>query len=140
MKYYIAPVLAFLGMVGWFALCIFLFNCSNQKNMDYELQKEETKKGNPIASNRFRWQTYTKATDDACESEWASTKDEAVRLAARDLIRQFEKFKKDDLIVKIFNEMNYKSKPTIITLDDAYKIQNNSFHSQSRLLRGKGQN
>ena len=36
--------------------------------MTYELDTEETKKGNPIASMRFRWQTYTKDTDEPMES------------------------------------------------------------------------
>lgn len=84
-----------------------------------EPDKEETKKGNPIAQNRFRWQTWTKDTDEPMESEWAQSKSEAVRLAEKYLIKQFEKFGKDDMIVKVFNEMNYKQKPTIITLESA---------------------
>lgn len=92
---------------------------------DYQLEKEETRKGNPIASNRFRWQTYTKDTDEPMESEWEQFKWDAIRHAAKYLIRQFNKFGKDDMNVKVFNEMNYKSKPTVITLQDAYKIVSN---------------
>jgi hypothetical protein len=82
----------------------------------------EIVKGNPIASMRFRWQTYSKDTDEPLESEWAQFKSDAIKCASRYLIRQFNKFQKDDMIVKVFNEMNYKQKPTIITLADAYKI------------------
>jgi hypothetical protein len=83
---------------------------------------EEIKKGNPIATMRFRWQTFTKDTDEPMESEWEQFKADAIKLAARDLVRNFNKWGKDDMVVKIFNEMNYKSKPTVITLQDAYKI------------------
>ncbi|MGI8600287.1 MAG: hypothetical protein ACR2KB_13630, partial [Chitinophagaceae bacterium] len=85
-------------------------------------QTEETKKGNPIATMRFRWQTYTKDTDEPLESDWSKLKYDAIRCAAKYLIRQFNKFKKDDMVVKVFNEMNYKEKPTVITLQNAYKI------------------
>lgn len=91
-----------------------------------KIDEDAPKKGNPIASMRFRWQTYTNDAEDyPLESEWAQTKYEAIRLSARYLIREFEKFKKDDMVVKIFNEMNYKQKPTVITLTDAYKIVSN---------------
>lgn len=86
------------------------------------METEEIKKGNPIATMRFRWQTFTKDTDEPMESEWEQFKADAIRLAARDLIRNFNKWGKDDMVVKVFNEMNYKSKPTVITLQDAYKI------------------
>jgi hypothetical protein len=89
--------------------------------LDWSLEEDKPKKGNPLAQNRFRWQTWSKDTDEPLESEWSQTKAEAVRLSSRYLIRQFEKFGKDDMVVKIFNEMNYKSKPTIITLEEAYK-------------------
>lgn len=82
----------------------------------------DIKKGNPIASNRFRWQTYIKVTDEPMESEWDATKEDAKIHAAKYLIKQFDKFKVDDMVVKIFNEMNYKEKPIIITLEDAYEI------------------
>lgn len=93
---------------------------------DYEIETEEIKRGNPIARMRFRWQTYTKDTDEPMESEWEQLKNDAVKHAANYLIRQFNKFGKDDMIVKVFNEMNYKQKPTVITLQDAYKITNKS--------------
>lgn len=85
----------------------------------------ETKRGNPIASNRFRWQTYTKDTDEPMESEWAQFKNDAIRLAAKYLVKQFDKFGKDDMVVKIFNEMMYKQPPMVITLDDARRIIEN---------------
>jgi hypothetical protein len=85
-------------------------------------ETEEKTKGNPIASNRFRWQTYTKDTDEPMDSEWSQFKGEAIKQGARYLVKQFAKFGKDDMVVKVFNEMNYKSKPTVIILDEAYKI------------------
>lgn len=88
------------------------------------METDEKRKGNPIATCRFRWQTYTKVEDYPLESEWEQFKSIAIMVAARYLIRQFNKFKKDDMIVKVFNEMNYKAKPTIITLDDAYRLTN----------------
>lgn len=91
---------------------------------DYELETEDIRRGNPIASNRFRWQTYTIDTDEPMESEWDATKQDAINHAAKYLIKQFNKFKKDDMVVKVFNEMNYKAKPTIITLQDAYRLTN----------------
>lgn len=93
----------------------------NQTDFTYS-GKEESKKGNPIAQMRFRWQTYTKDTDEPMESEWAQFKNDAIRQGAKCLIRCFNKWGKDDMNVKVFNEMNYKSKPTVITLQDAYKI------------------
>lgn len=86
------------------------------------METAEIKKGNPVASMRFRWQTFTKDTDEPMESEWEQLKTDAIRLGARDLIRNFNKWGKDDMVVKVFNEMNYKQKPTVITLQDAYKI------------------
>lgn len=88
--------------------------------MNYE--SEEKRKGNPIAANRFRWQTWTKDTDEPMESEWAQDKSEAIKQAARYLVREIKRFGKDDMVVKVFNEMNYKRPPTIITLEQAYKI------------------
>jgi hypothetical protein len=85
-------------------------------------EDESIRKGNPIASMRFRWQTYSKDTDVPYESEWSQLKNDAIRQGARYLISQFEKFGKDDLVVKVFNEMNYKQKPTVITLEDARQI------------------
>ncbi len=92
---------------------------------DYQLETEQVKKGNPIATMRFRWQTYTKDTDEPMDSEWEQFKNVAIRQAAKYLIRCFNKWGKDDMNVKVFNEMNYKSKPTVITLQDAYKIVGN---------------
>ncbi len=86
---------------------------------------KDIKQGNPIASMRFRWQTWTKDTDEPMESEWEQFKNVAIRVGARYLIGQFHKWGKDDMVVKVFNEMNYKAKPTVITLQDAYKIINN---------------
>lgn len=86
------------------------------------METEEIKKGNPVASMRFRWQTYGKHNDEPYESEWEQFKADAIRLGARYLIKCFDKWGKDDMVVKVFNEMNYKSKPTVITLQDAYKI------------------
>ena len=83
-------------------------------------QVTEIKKGNPIASMRFRWQTYTKDTDEPLESEWARTERDAIISAQSYLIRQYKKFGKDELVVKVFNEMNYKKPPFIITLQDAF--------------------
>ncbi len=83
---------------------------------------EEKIKGNPIASMRFRWQTWSKHTDEPYESEWSQLKSDAIKQAARHLVYQYKKFGVDDMVVKIFNEMNYKQSPTVITLDDAYKI------------------
>lgn len=97
---------------------------SKEVDWDYD-NEDEPKKGNPIAKNRYRWQTWTKDTDEPMESEWEQFKDVAIRVAARYLIRQFNKFGKDDMNVKVFNEMNYKQEPTVITLQDAYKIVNN---------------
>lgn len=98
-----------------------------EQNNDWSLEEqteEKYKKGNPIAQNRFRFQTWTKDTDEPLESEWAQLKKDAIRLAACLLVREFEKFGKDDMVVKIFNEMNYKQKPTVITLEEARKISN----------------
>lgn len=78
------------------------------------IKDDKANKGNPIASMRFRWQTYTKDTDEPLESEWEQFKSAA--------IKQFDKFKKDDIIVKVFNEMNYTKKPVVITLQDAYNL------------------
>lgn len=86
---------------------------------------QRNKRGNPIAEMRFRWQTWTKDTDEPLESEWSQLKKDAMWHAAKYLVRQFEKFQKDDMVVKVFNEMNHKQKPTIITLDDARRILNN---------------
>lgn len=77
--------------------------------------------GNPIASMRFRWQTYN-AVDEPMESEWSQHKEDAIKCAARCLVREFEKFGVTDMVVKVFNEMNYKQQPVIITLDEAKKI------------------
>ena len=76
---------------------------------------------NPAAEFRFRFQTYTKDDDIPCESEWFQLKADAIRCGKRELVRQFTKFGKDDLIVKVFNEMNSKQQPIIITLEDALK-------------------
>jgi hypothetical protein len=89
---------------------------------NYQLETEQVKKGNPIATMRFRWQTYAKEPDEPMESEWEQFKNVAIRQGAKYLVRCFNKFGKDDMNVKVFNEMNYKSKPTVITLQDAYKI------------------
>lgn len=83
---------------------------------------EPPKRGNPIAQNRFRWQTYSIDGNDPYESEWTQLKSDAVKQAARWLIRSFEKWGKDDMIVKVFNEMNSRQAPTVITLEDAYKM------------------
>lgn len=80
-----------------------------------------TKQGNPIAGMRFRWQTYD-ANDQPMSSEWSQLKADAIRCAARCLVREFEKFGVTDMTVKVFNEMNYKQAPVIITLEDARKI------------------
>lgn len=86
------------------------------------METEEIKKGNPIASMRFQWQTYTKDTDEPMESEWEQFKKDAIRQGAKYLIRCFNKWGKDDMVVKVFNCMNWKQEPTVITLQDAYKI------------------
>lgn len=83
------------------------------------------RKGNPIASCRFRWQTFDKVHDYPFESEWDSTRADAIRNAAKYLIKEFNRFGKDDIVVKIFNEMNTGQKPTIITLEQSYKIIEN---------------
>ena len=87
---------------------------------------EEKRKGNPIASARFRWQVYMKDEDYPMESEWEQFENVAIKVGARYLIRNFEKFKKDDIVVKVFNEMNWQRSPKIITLQDAYKIITNA--------------
>jgi hypothetical protein len=87
-----------------------------------KVMTDEIKKGNPIASMRFRWQIYLKDTDESYDSEWSQLKSDAIKCAARYLIRNYDKFGKDDIVVKVFNEMNYKQTPTIITLDDARKL------------------
>lgn len=84
---------------------------------------EDIKKGNPVAQNRYRWQTWGKYTDEPYESDWCQFKKDAIRCAEKYLIRQFNKFQKDDIVVKIFNEMNYRELPMIITLEDALRNQ-----------------
>lgn len=88
----------------------------------YQIEPEKVKNGNPIARNRFRWQTYTKETDEPMESEWEQFKNVAIQQAAKYLIRNFNKWGIDDINVKVFNEMNHMSRPTVITLQDALKI------------------
>ena len=85
---------------------------------------EDFKRGNPIAQNRFRWQTYSKDGIEPYESEWTQLKSNAIKQAEKWLIRSFEKCGKDDMIVKVFNEMNHQQAPTVITLQDAYKNRN----------------
>lgn len=84
-------------------------------------------KGNPIAQNRFRYQTWSKDTDEPYESEWTETKDEAIKAAHRVLLREFTKFGVTDMVVKVFNEMNYKQKPIVITLEDAQKSTSQTY-------------
>lgn len=84
--------------------------------------EDEVKKGNPIASMRFRYQSYTKDTDEPCQSEWCQLKSDAIKYACQDLVRDFKKFGKDDIVMKVFNEMNYKQPPIVITLEYALKF------------------
>lgn len=90
----------------------------------YEIEESETRKGNPIAQNRYRYQTYTKDTDEPLQSEWAQFKNDAIKWGALELIRDFEKTGTDNIIVKVFNDMNRKAKPVVITLEEALKIRN----------------
>lgn len=83
----------------------------------------EPRKGNPIASMRWRYQSYTKDTDEPCESEWAPTKANAIELAKWNLLREFKKFGKDDIVMKVYNEMNHKQPMIVITLDEVLKEQ-----------------
>lgn len=89
----------------------------------YELEtEEETKKGNPIARMRFRYQSYTKDTDEPCQSEWCQLKSDAIKYACMELVRDFKKFGKDEIVMKVFNEMNHKQPPIVITLEYALKF------------------
>jgi hypothetical protein len=87
----------------------------------YTEPEDKPKRGNPIAQFRYRWQTYNEK-DEPMESEWSQIKSDAIKCAARDLIREHKKFGVTDMTVKIFNEMNYKEAPIVMTLEDAYKI------------------
>lgn len=87
--------------------------------------QEETRKGNPIARFRFRYQTFTIPEDYPLESEWEQFKDVAIRCAAKTLIHNFKKFGRDDLVCKVFDEMNHKKAPYVITLQKAYKLLSN---------------
>lgn len=40
----------------------------------------ETKKGHPVASMRFRWQTYDKHNGTPYESEWEQIKQDAINI------------------------------------------------------------
>lgn len=76
---------------------------------------ENNKKGNPIASMRFRAQSWTIDDDMPYESEWFQLMDDAIKYAKRVLKDDFHKAGNKNLIViKIFNEMNYKQPPVII--------------------------
>lgn len=79
-------------------------------------------KGNPIASMRFRWQTYTKDTDEPMESEWEQLKSDAVKHGKNYLKWHYKKFGSDDMVVKVFNEMNRNQMPIVITLKDALVV------------------
>lgn len=91
------------------------------------MESKTVRKGNPIAEFRFRYQTYTKSTDEPLESEWCQLKNDAVKDAKRTLVRQYKKFGVTDMVVKIFNEMNRKQEPIVITLEEALEW----FNSQS---------
>lgn len=93
--------------------------------MEFEIEEDKPRKGNPIASMRYRWQTYTKDTDLPCESEWEQLKQDAIYQGAKCLVKQNTKFGTDDLVVKVFNCMNHKEKPVVITLEFAKQILNN---------------
>lgn len=80
-------------------------------------------KGNPIASMRYRYQTYTKDTDEPLESEWEQIKKDAIKHGANVLISEYRKFGKDDMVVKVFNEMNHNEPPVVITLDEAFAMR-----------------
>lgn len=75
---------------------------------------------------RFRWQIFSKDGENGYESEWEQFKAVAIKLAARDLVRNFERSSVDNIIAKVFNEMNSKQPPVVITLDDARKILANT--------------
>lgn len=76
-------------------------------------------KGNPMSEMRFRRSIFINGSDDSLDSEWEATRDDAIKHGAKSLIRKFEKFGETNLIVKIFNEMNHKQKPIVITFRDA---------------------
>lgn len=87
-------------------------------------KNETVRKGNPIAEFRFRHQTYIKSTDEPLESEWCQLKEDAIKDAKRRLIHQYKRFGETDMIVKVFNEMNYKQAPVVITLEEALEWYN----------------
>lgn len=92
---------------------------------DYRVITDDSvRKGNPIASCRFRFQMFDKE-DYPLESEWTQFKSDAIKCAARWLIKDAEKWGNTGEVIKVFNEMNWKLKPTVITLYDAYKIIGN---------------
>jgi hypothetical protein len=91
--------------------------------MGYELEIEnDERRGNPSARMRYQWQTYSLDGETPYESEWAQTKEEAIRQSAKHLIWAFNKWGKDDMIIKIFNNMNHKKEPIVLTLADARKV------------------
>lgn len=82
------------------------------------------RRGHPTAQMRFRYQTYLIEGDYPLESEWTQFKSDAIRFAAKDLIREFNKTGTDTIITKVYNEMNRKQPPIVITLEMANNLIN----------------
>jgi len=81
-------------------------------------------KGNPLAQNRFQWKLYTVDTDEPIDGYWEQLKKDAIYTGCQNLVREFNKFGTTNLVVKVWNCMNTKQPPMVITLDEAKVILN----------------
>jgi uncharacterized protein involved in tellurium resistance len=82
-------------------------------------KNESITRGNPMVGMRFRWQTWTVKDDSPLESEWSQTKSIAIYEAEKHLLFIYNQFGENDVVVKIFNEMNHNQPPVIVTLEQA---------------------